>query len=73
MKFPMTFDNWHLEVRNWSLKAGAHQFILNFFLYLFMSLAQLLGFALYRQKCGRSYRQIVFENSDEGLIEIKEL
>ena len=70
----MTFDNYELKKRGWSLKFGLNAFIINFFLY--SAIGILLDLLLNSTKFWRGLfcsRKVRFESSSDGVIEIKGL
>ena len=71
MKFPLTFDNWDSRVGNWSMQDAAFQHVFNFFFYLILNIVIdiLTNFDSYFNRCCRK-RNVSFENTNKGLIEI---
>ena len=74
LDWPMTFDNYHEEKNNWSLKLGLEQFIKNTIVYILIGVGLDLLMNLYNIiEYLFLMRKVVFDNCNMGIIEIKDL
>ena len=73
-KYPLTFDNWHERLENWSMKDAFNQHVFNIIFYMIFGLIfdVIVNFNQYFTKFCRM-RSVVFENTNKGLIEIVKL
>ncbi len=70
----MTFDNYHEEKANWSLKLGLNQFIYNTIVYVLIGIGlDLLLNSVSFIKRFICVRKVTFDNCNMGIVEIKDL
>ena len=73
LDFVATWDNYDIDINNWSLEKGINALCLNFIIYLFIAV---FVEAIYnvRQILGsKFYRKVVFTNSAEGVLKVTDL
>lgn len=69
--YAMTWENYDLVIKNWSLGRGIDALITNFFIYLGISIALDLIFNVKEHFKNIFLRRVVFLDSDDNVIELK--
>ena len=75
IEWKVNFENYNIEIANWSIKLGVSAFITNFILYTVVGIVLDIIFNFRSFPCVKNYftRRVKFHNTNEGVIYVEGL